>query len=113
MSISVLDQIRCELFSDLWHTGIHISFLAYVGSGALLQGKYSESIYIPCAISTFSLQFPILKSTHHLLPSPHGELAPAIHAVLDVFGTPVNVVVVHNGQGLLFGILFVYVPNIP
>ncbi|CAL1715979.1 unnamed protein product [Somion occarium] len=43
-------------------------------------------------------KFPIINSTHHLLPSPHGELAPAIHAVLDVFGTPVNVVVVHNGQ---------------
>ncbi|KAF8484380.1 hypothetical protein JB92DRAFT_3028987, partial [Gautieria morchelliformis] len=27
--------------------------------------------------------FPILSSTHHLLPSPHGELAPAISAVLD------------------------------
>ena len=47
-------------------------------------------------------QFPILNSTHHLLPSPHGELAPAIHAVLDVFGTPVNVIVAHNGQGMTF-----------
>ncbi|KAI0346196.1 hypothetical protein BDW22DRAFT_1352223 [Trametopsis cervina] len=43
-------------------------------------------------------KFPIINSTHHLLPSPHGELAPAIHAVLDVFGTPVNVIVAHNGQ---------------
>ncbi|KAI0073679.1 hypothetical protein K474DRAFT_1666315 [Panus rudis PR-1116 ss-1] len=43
-------------------------------------------------------KFPIINSTHHLLPSPDGELAPAIHAVLDIFGTPVNVVVVHNGQ---------------
>ncbi|KAJ7475684.1 Frag1/DRAM/Sfk1 family-domain-containing protein [Mycena latifolia] len=42
--------------------------------------------------------FPIINSTHHLLPSPHGELAPAIEAVLDVFGTPVTVVVSHNGQ---------------
>ncbi|WFD03528.1 Protein cwh43 [Malassezia obtusa] len=43
-------------------------------------------------------KFPILNSTHHLLPSPHGELAPAIHAVLDVFGVPTHVVVSHNGQ---------------
>ncbi|KAI0784469.1 Frag1/DRAM/Sfk1 family-domain-containing protein [Abortiporus biennis] len=43
-------------------------------------------------------KFPIINSTHHLLPSPDGELAPAIHAVLDVFGTPVNVIVAHNGQ---------------
>ncbi|KAJ6544817.1 Frag1/DRAM/Sfk1 family-domain-containing protein [Mycena vulgaris] len=43
-------------------------------------------------------KFPIINSTHHLLPSPHGELAPAIEAVLDVFGTYVTVVVAHNGQ---------------
>jgi hypothetical protein len=34
-----------------------------------------------------------------LLPSPHGELAPAIEAVLDVYGTEIVVVVSHNGQG--------------
>mgnify|MGYP001761897066 FL=1 len=43
-------------------------------------------------------KFPILRSEHHQLPSPHGELAPAIHAVLDVFGVPTHVVVSHNGQ---------------
>lgn len=43
-------------------------------------------------------KFPIINSTHHLLPSPHGELAPAIEAVLDVYGTEVTVVVSHNGQ---------------
>ncbi|KAF9446745.1 hypothetical protein P691DRAFT_166821 [Macrolepiota fuliginosa MF-IS2] len=43
-------------------------------------------------------KFPIVNSTHHLLPSPHGELAPAIEAVLNVYGTEVTVVVAHNGQ---------------
>ncbi|KZS92349.1 hypothetical protein SISNIDRAFT_412412 [Sistotremastrum niveocremeum HHB9708] len=43
-------------------------------------------------------KFPILRSTHHLLPSPGGELAPAISATLDVWGTNVTVVVAHNGQ---------------
>lgn len=43
-------------------------------------------------------KFPIVNSTHHLLPSPVGELAPAIHATLDVFGTYVDVIVAHNGQ---------------
>ncbi|KAK0495256.1 Frag1/DRAM/Sfk1 family-domain-containing protein [Armillaria luteobubalina] len=43
-------------------------------------------------------KFPIINSTHHLLPSPHGELAPAIEAVLDVFGTYITVIVSHNGQ---------------
>ncbi|KAI0048975.1 hypothetical protein FA95DRAFT_1604785 [Auriscalpium vulgare] len=37
-------------------------------------------------------KFPILKSTHHLLPSPDGELAPAIEAILDVYGVNVTVV---------------------
>ena len=44
-------------------------------------------------------KFPIISSTHHLLPSPHGELAPAIHATLDIHGERVNVWVSHNGQG--------------
>lgn len=43
-------------------------------------------------------KFPIINTTHHLLPSPHGELAPAIHAVLDIYGEEVNVWVSHNGQ---------------
>ncbi|EFQ97553.1 calcofluor white hypersensitive protein [Nannizzia gypsea CBS 118893] len=43
-------------------------------------------------------KFPILNSTHHLLPSPVGELAPAIHATLDMYGEQVDVVVFHSGQ---------------
>ena len=43
-------------------------------------------------------KFPILNSTHHLLPSPVGELAPAIHATLDMYGTLVDVFVFHSGQ---------------
>ena len=43
-------------------------------------------------------KFPILNSTHHLLPSPVGELAPAIHATLDAYGELVDIVVFHSGQ---------------
>ena len=43
-------------------------------------------------------KFPILNSTHHLLPSPVGELAPAIHATLDAYGDQVDVIVFHSGQ---------------
>ena len=43
-------------------------------------------------------KFPIIESTHHLLPSPVGELAPAIHATLDIYGQLVDVVVFHSGQ---------------
>ncbi|KAF2121781.1 calcofluor white hypersensitive protein precursor [Lophiotrema nucula] len=43
-------------------------------------------------------KFPIVNSTHHLLPSPVGELAPAIHATLDAYGRYVDVFVFHSGQ---------------
>jgi hypothetical protein len=43
-------------------------------------------------------KFPIVNSTHHLLPSPVGELAPAIHATLDVYGEFVDVFIFHSGQ---------------
>jgi hypothetical protein len=42
-------------------------------------------------------KFPIINSTHHLLPSPVGELAPAIHATLDIYGHMIDVIVSHNG----------------
>ena len=43
-------------------------------------------------------KFPIINSTHHLVPSPVGELAPAIHATLDAYGELVDVFVFHSGQ---------------
>lgn len=43
-------------------------------------------------------KFPIVNSTHHLLPSPAGELAPAIEATLDVYGEMIDVFVFHSGQ---------------
>lgn len=48
-------------------------------------------------------KFPIINSTHHLLPSPVGELAPAIHATLDIYGQMIDVIVSHNG--IVVGIL--------
>jgi endonuclease/exonuclease/phosphatase family metal-dependent hydrolase len=43
-------------------------------------------------------KFPIVNSTHHLLPSPVGELAPAIHATIDAYGQYIDVFVFHSGQ---------------
>lgn len=70
--------------------------------GAVLLSKVSWGLLSFLHNRSYSSQFPILESTHHLLPSPHGELAPAIVAVLDMYGTNVTVVVAHNGQGNVF-----------
>lgn len=44
-------------------------------------------------------KFPIVNSTHFLLPSPVGELAPAIHATLKTYDEElVDVFVFHSGQ---------------
>lgn len=43
-------------------------------------------------------KFPILNSTHHLLPSPVGELAPAIHATIEAYGELIDIFVFHSGQ---------------
>ena len=59
------------------------------------QGPGPDQHTWGCALLS---KFPIVNSTHHLLPSPVGELAPAIHATIDAYGTLVDVFVFHSGQ---------------
>ncbi|KAK0290635.1 Protein cwh43 [Friedmanniomyces endolithicus] len=59
------------------------------------QGPGPDKNTWGCALLS---KFPIVNSTHHLTPSPAGELAPAIHAVIDAYGELVDVYVFHSGQ---------------
>ncbi|KAI8870012.1 hypothetical protein GQ42DRAFT_122947 [Ramicandelaber brevisporus] len=73
-------------------------FLQYIAEDLNMYTDYGPSPAKHTWGCAMLSKFPIVKSEHHLLPSPNGELACAIHATLDVYGSEVDVIVSHNGQ---------------
>lgn len=82
------------MYADIGPSVSSLSRRCPIRRGLISPSQPSDNTW-GCALLS---KYPIINSTHHLLPSPAGELAPAIHATLDIRGTFVDVIVAHNGQ---------------
>lgn len=95
MEVDVLGMLETDLHRFVYGNRDLTRYLAQeLGYYVDLGPGPNKHTWGACLLS----KYPIVNSTHHLLPSPDGELAPAIHATIDVRGTPVDVLVSHNGQ---------------
>lgn len=95
MEVDVLGMLETDLHRFVYGNRDLTRYLAQeLGYYVDLGPGPNKHTWGACLLS----KYPIKNSTHHLLPSPHGELAPAIHATLDINGVDIDVLVSHNGQ---------------